>query len=257
MLVDDVRQMTRRQCAALVCTMALVSITLHPTASLNGEVDTIWLGNGCFWERQWSYVQIEKAYGRLAAAQISARAGYAGGRSAGTDGRVCYGQYDASTYYGALGHAEVVQISVTDDKMFNALAADYFRSFIGPMGAKSRPDPMDCCEAYRSTVGLPGGVDSPKFLQFARANVFNMSLRAGSGADPDTLNTVWVLDTRSFPFYPAEPYHQFHSNFFESAGMEYVPSANRLSYPHDYVQWLWRETKASGQNTGCPSGAHW
>jgi len=33
---------------------------------------------------------------------------------------------------------------------------------------------------------------------------------AGTGGDPDVMNTVWIYDTAVFPFHRAEEYHQFH-----------------------------------------------
>ncbi len=46
-------------------------------------------GNGCFWGRQYDFVNTEQAMGRQAN-DISAVVGYAGGKAAGPDGKVCY-----------------------------------------------------------------------------------------------------------------------------------------------------------------------
>lgn len=52
-----------------------------------GEVVPIYFGNGCFWGRQFEFVNAEAALGRDAA-DISAVVGYAGGRQQGPDGKV-------------------------------------------------------------------------------------------------------------------------------------------------------------------------
>ena len=130
-----------------------------------------------------------------------------------------------------------------------ALAADYFASFTGRAGSRERPDPMDRGSPYRSCVGLPGGVKSPLYAAFAKANDarYAMDLKPGGGSDADARNSVWVYDTRAFPFYDGEVYHQNHCNFFQSEGMP---------YPESYTQDVWTAKKASGEfvPTGCPEG---
>ena len=223
------------------------------------SLDTaVWFANGCFWERQYAFVKVEQSFGRRSAESITAVSGYAGGHDAGPEGRVCY-YGDARSSYATLGHAEAVQVRVSSMAMFEAIASNYFDSFIGSDGARTRPDPMDCCAAYRSAVGLPGGTKSVYYPALVRANTHNMTLRAGHGADADVQNTVWVHDTHQFGFHPAEVYHQFHSNFFASDGMQFVPEKGRLAYPPWYVTQLWREQQAAGaiRPTGCPRGRHW
>ena len=42
-----------------------------------------------------------------------------------------------------------------------------------------------------------------------------MATAAGTDDDGDDFNTVFVYDSNDgYEFYDAEPYHQFHSNFF-------------------------------------------
>ncbi len=40
-----------------------------------------------------------------------------------------------------------------------------------------------------------------------------MELLAGRGNDADLQAATWVMDTASYPFFVAEPYHQFHDGF--------------------------------------------
>ena len=70
--------------------------------------------------------------------------------------------------------------------------------------------------------------------------------------DPDP-NQVLVYDSLRFPFHLGEPYHQFHSNFFQSAGMV------GGSYPASYTADLYAVQKEIGElpSTGCPDGRHY
>lgn len=79
-----------------------------------------------------------------------------------------------------------------------------------------RVDPQDRGAEYRSLIGLPGGVSHPLFASIeSAATKTGLSLREGRGNDPDTLGQrlVYVYDTKSFPFYQAEVYHQYHNDF--------------------------------------------
>ena len=82
-------------------------------AQLSSTID-IYLGNGCFWERQWAYFGVEtSATGafKRAAKAFSAKVGYAGGRAPSEGNAVCYHTGDARDY-STLGHAEVVRVSL-------------------------------------------------------------------------------------------------------------------------------------------------
>lgn len=222
----------------------------------------IYLGDGCFWERQWAYFVVETdsngPFNRKALATTS-RTGYAGGALPSlVSGKstVCYHTGD-SRDYSLLGHAEVVEVLLESsdvEAQTQALARDFFESFNGPDGKRSRPDmppspAMDAGPPYRSVLGLPGGMGSPLFSIFAQANTHGMALKPGKGGDADELNTVWVYDSLSFSFSPAEVYHQMHSNFFQSAGMP---------YPSSYVWDLWQAKQDACQicETGCPESVH-
>jgi len=213
----------------------------------------IYLGNGCFWERQWAYYVVEtNASGPFVRTPnaFTAKCGYAGGQAPATADQVCYHSDDARDYT-TLGHAEAVRVLLDDDRLHDqmrALAADYFASFQGDHGHRIRPDPQDAGAPYRSFVGLPGGVGSPLYPTLAAENTFGMQLKpSAGGSDPDEANTVWVYDTATFPFWHGEVYHQCHCNFFMSEGMP---------YPTSYTQDVFNAKKAAGEYvpTGCPEG---
>ena len=212
----------------------------------------VYLGNGCFWERQWAYVRVEKGFGRDNAS-LTAKVGYAGGASPPHGGTaVCYHTSDGRDY-SWLGHAEAVQVLLdrarATEQMLT-LAKDFFGSFQGSAGSRARPDPMDRGAPYRSFVGLPGGMSSPLFPVFSSANTLGMAIKPGHGHDADEFNTVWVYDSDKYPFFDGEVYHQFHSNFFRSEGMP---------YGDDYVHGLWDKQKKACRivETGCPESGHW
>uniref|UniRef100_A0A7S0J2C6 peptide-methionine (S)-S-oxide reductase n=1 Tax=Calcidiscus leptoporus TaxID=127549 RepID=A0A7S0J2C6_9EUKA len=221
------------------------------TGSSSKQV-AVYFGNGCFWERQWAYFNVEQypPFSRPAE-QATALVGYAGGtgRAGATVCYHCAG--GCSSDYTELGHAEVVQVLLDTNKseeQIRALAANFFSSFTGPDGARQRPDPMDIGAPYRSVIGLPGGASSPLFPQVQQANAHGMLLVASqSGHNPDHPNTVYVYDTAAFPFFRGERYHQYHSNFFWSEGMP---------YPSKYIHELWRTRCDFRPVDGCPEGSH-
>ena len=220
----------------------------------SADVVNVYFGNGCFWERQWAYYNVETdASGPFARnrSTFTAYVGYAGGQDPPDGGSaVCYHTGD-SRDYSRLGAAEAVQVSLDAgavEAQVATLSRDFFESFTGPEHSRARPDPMDRGRPYRSFVGLPGGVNSPLYAIVVKQNKHGMALKEGTGGDADELNTIWVYDTATFPFYHGEVYHQNHCNFFPSAGMP---------YPDDYTETLWKELQASGRYvpTGCPEVA--
>ena len=184
---------------------------------------------------------------------FSAKVGYAGG-TAPSSGPVCYHTGD-SRDYSLIGMAEATRI-VLDEKdaipQMKALAKDFFDSFRGAAGQRTRPDPGDQGPMYRSMAGLPGGISpsSPLYAAFAAENTHGMSLKPGQGSDQDEVNTVWVYDSDQYPFFEGEVYHQAHCDFSMSSGMP---------YPKAYTQDVWNQHQADGgyyanlwSPTGCP-----
>ena len=220
----------------------------------------IFFGNGCFWERMWSFVQLEQAWDRRLT-NITARAGYTGGAGTDSNGKVCYHCSIAGLPvwcmkdYAQLGHAEAVQVELSAGaagrEQFAALANNFFGSFTGPPGRRIRSDRQNRGPAYRSLVGLPGGMASPLYPLLTRANLHAMELReSGTGSNPDAVNVVWIHDTSRSPFFVAEAYHQFHSDSWMSEGMPYNES---------YVHGLWGVLTEAQlvRGTGCPEERHW
>ena len=79
------------------------------------------LGNGCFWALQYLVVtKLEEAVLGRDASTINALTGYAGGTRSPT-GRLCYHNANNTDDYGALGHAESVQVTLPADRHASAL----------------------------------------------------------------------------------------------------------------------------------------
>jgi len=193
--------------------------TGRPALAEGGQVQ-LYVGQGCFWHLQHELVTQEaQALGRKGG-EITAQTGYAGGTQVGDGGRVCYHNLAMAPDYGQMGHTEVVNVSVPEEK-FGAFAKKYFDDAAGyPQGRK---DPQDRGTEYRSAIGIPGGVDGPYFEQVKAANAGRMELVKGEGNDADTVRTkkVWVYDSKKFPFYQGEVYHQFHDDMMESYSKNY------------------------------------
>jgi hypothetical protein len=193
-----------------------------------------YFGNGCFWERQKAYADVEMDETgpfKRSMGEVTSVVGYAGGSGQSTNGQVCYhhsgGNQDSD--YGHLGHCEVVAVAFENDDQFQALIADYFSSFtqtgagmqrsvsacertmlIGLIrnNVDYRPDPMDRGGEYRNVIGIPGGTKGSLYGLVTAANVHGMALDEGTGDEDDVLNHVYIMNSETFEFHRGEQYHQ-------------------------------------------------
>ena len=238
-----------KEMATLLPVLLGVSVSTNPT---------VWFGDGCFWERQYAYVQVEldpSGPFKRSNRTITSVVGYAGSKNAGPGGHVCYDN-GGPTDYGDLGHCETVAVSLDlgkEKEQFGALVKDFFDSFTPTEQGFARPDTPpnlpfggDQGPSYRSVVGLPGGIHGPLFPILRAANAprgpknLTMKLEAdmhGNGTQ-DEFNTVYVMDSSVFPFFRAEKYHQFHSNFFHNP--KQPKSDDNGHYPDNYVKDLYQ-----------------
>ena len=232
---------------------------------------TVYFGNGCFWGRQYDFVEAEtKQLGRRPE-QLTSVTGYAGGaRGAAPDGRVCYYYASDASVYERRGHAEVVRVGLAppgssgataeeQEAAMRAFAQVFFKQFV-PRKARDgrllalRQDPQDAGPGYRNVVGLPGGVRSPLFkileeerersplgpaitLVEGRGNDF----RDGRPTEDDEIGKVFVYDSVSLPFFAAERWHQFHNGLGKSFDKTYRKGYKKAA----------EEAGAFG-DTGCP-----
>lgn len=238
--------------AAAAC--ALAALVAAPAAVAAEEITPVYFGNGCYWGRQFDYVNAELSMGRDASS-LSAVVGYAGGKVPAPAGKVCYYSGPKGSVYEELGHAEVVQVKLQGgeeaaQRQFAKFADTYFKQFRKTPFGMLRLDPQDAGPGYRNVIGIPGGVDSPYFPLLQQANTNNMRLLPGNGneydasgkpMEGDEFNTVWVLDSTLLPFNQAEKYHQFHNGIGDK-------------FPASYTKDLKEVMAKSGKigDTGCP-----
>lgn len=180
---------------------------------------------------QHEFVEAERKLLQRSDGQLTARAGYAGGKAGAKFGKVCYHNAAQISDYGSLGHAEVVQLKIPASKL-----ADFVVEYCDLFNQQGyRPDQFqDFGSEYRNLVGLPGGVNGPysKILVEASQKAGDkLDFARGKGDDPDRRALVFVMDTAEFPFYVAENYHQFHDGFAfsENYPNSYNNLANKLA----------------------------
>ena len=102
-------------------------------------------------------------------------------------------------------------------------------------------------------IGLPGGLDNALLAPALRAAALRSGLplrRGRGGPDHDRRGegVVYVYDSRAFPFFRAEKYHQFHANV-----------VMRRPVPATYTGRLARVQSKLGRltSTGCTGVPPW
>jgi peptide methionine sulfoxide reductase MsrA len=206
------------------------------------ELEEVYFGCGCFWHVQHELVEAERTLLGRKDDQLTARAGYAGGKLGALNGKVCYHNAVNIADYGKLGHAEVVSLLIPPSK-FQDFATEYCKLFKNGM----RPDQAgDRGTEYRNLVAVKGGSKSPLALELVKASQATddqLDFAVGKGSDNDIARLVWIMDTDSFPFFVGEQYHQFHDGF--NLGENYPNSYNSLA----------QKFAAAGEDFGkCPNG---
>lgn len=213
---------SRRGSALLGAVVPLMSGSAGAEEAATDSV-AVYFGQGSFWPVQhnvtlWS-LRISKAGGYSEGAFSPALAGYAGGKGKDNDGKICYTTLNGLPY-DKMGYAEVVGLEMPAGAI-EEMSRRYFDEAILPR----RPGPKDGLSgadfqiksggsAYRSVMGLPGGMSSDLLPAVERGNAGRLKLVEGTGEDPDTLNEgiVYVYDTKEFPFTLAELSQQYHDD---------------------------------------------
>jgi len=203
----------RNLLSGLVAGTTLGPLLTALPASAEDALTPVYFGVGCFWHIQHEFVQAERDLLNRNDHQLTSKAGYAGGKAADAEGRVCYHNFQFVADYGKLGHGEVVGMELPENKIAD-FAKVYF-SLFDPR-TKDRVDPGDRGGEYRSLLGLPGGTSHTVYPAIeAAAQDAGFRLEQGKGNDPDTFGKqlVYVYDSNKFPFYQGEVYHQYHNDF--------------------------------------------
>jgi len=195
------------------------------TAEDEDSVD-VYFGCGCFWHVQHEFVEAEKTILGRSDNKVTSRAGYAGGNLGMKDGKVCYHNFAQVSDYGKLGHAEIVSLRIPKTK-FKDFAVEYCKLFKDGM----RPDQGgDRGLEYRNIVGFEGGAKNTELAQqlvdASKETGDQLDFAVGKGTDKDIARVVWIMDSKTYPSYVAEQYHQFHDGF--NFGENYPGSYNDL-----------------------------
>lgn len=194
----------------------------------------VYFGCGCFWHVQYVFIQAERRILNRTDEELTARAGYAGGKDGSFDGKVCYHNGKSISDYSKLGHAEVVHLRIPSSS-FKEFAVEYTKIF-DKNGY--RPDQLgDRGSEYRNLVGIPGGANADMYLQrlisASKENGDKLAFTFGKGSDDDQRGLVYIMDSSEdgYPFFVAEAYHQFHDGFApgENYPSEYNDIAKTLS----------------------------
>lgn len=232
---------TRR--ALLRAAALTVAAPLAPAVA-DDELIDVYFGCGCFWHVQHEFVEAERSILGRKDAELTSLAGYAGGNAGLKNGKVCYHNAAMMSDYGSLGHAEVVGMRIPTSS-FGAFAEEYCKLFDSK---GNRPDQSgDRGPEYRNLVGIPGGTKSPLAKTLVAASTRTddkLDFAVGKGDDADVRALSFVMDSTAFPFYQAEPYHQYHDGF-----------AWGEDYPNSYNNLAKAKVKAGLiKDGGCPNG---
>jgi hypothetical protein len=86
-------------------------------ATTTSSEEKVYFGVGCFWHIQHEFIQAERDLLQRNDKQLTSLTGYAGGKSIGDQGQVCYHNMQSLADYGRMGHGEVVGMSLPSDQI--------------------------------------------------------------------------------------------------------------------------------------------
>ncbi len=127
-----------RLCRITVVVGGVFAVLVAPSLALNttetvyitttDKLTSLYFGAGCFWHIQHEFVQAERHLLGRNDRELTSRTGYAGGRTTGSKGRVCYHNWRGIADYGKLGHGEVVGMVIPESAVGD-FAKVYFSLF--------------------------------------------------------------------------------------------------------------------------------
>lgn len=192
--------------------LAAALVLLGPLRARAAKEVDIYYGVGNFFHLQHELVYKEALDFSRREGDITAVAGYAGGKTAGDLDRVCYSGLAGSPDHVALGHTQVVRVTLPEESV-----TDFTRFFLDEVPKRKV---FDTGNQYRPVIGIRGGFQSPLFSRIAEAAEGRVELVKGTGNDPDTLGpkasevqkpTIYLYDAKSFPFRMAEVQNQYRN----------------------------------------------
>eukprot|EP00578_Thalassiosira_sp_NH16_P003662 CAMPEP_0181135274 /NCGR_PEP_ID=MMETSP1071-20121207/32533_1 /TAXON_ID=35127 /ORGANISM="Thalassiosira sp., Strain NH16" /LENGTH=239 /DNA_ID=CAMNT_0023221847 /DNA_START=163 /DNA_END=883 /DNA_ORIENTATION=- len=223
------REWAKNTAASIIATTGgLILPTNNANASDDDLID-VYFGCGCFWHVQHEFVEAERRILNRSDADLTARAGYAGGKAGALDGKVCYHNFNRVSDYGPLGHAEIVSLRIPASS-YKDFAAEYVKLFDK--------------NGFRPDQAGEGGAYLKQLVEASKENGDKLAFAEGLGDDPDRRALVFVMDSDAFAPFVAEQYHQFHDGFAMGEG-----------YPQTYNDIAFRLAKAGTLGkSDCPNG---
>jgi hypothetical protein len=105
--------------AAVGTVLTTTTMTTGPETALASSPTTeaVYFGVGCFWHIQHELVAAERSLLGRNDHELTSATGYAGGKSNGPRGQVCYHNLRGVADYGKLGHGEVVGLALPTDSI--------------------------------------------------------------------------------------------------------------------------------------------
>eukprot|EP00039_Didymoeca_costata_P007915 m.105365 g.105365 ORF g.105365 m.105365 type:complete len:730 (-) comp13872_c0_seq1:120-2309(-) len=199
--------------------------------------DAVYFGNGPFSQTQYDFYGLERqAPFNRNINQITAIAGYAGSTREGSNQQVCY---KGASNYGQLGHAEAVQVFLDP---LPDMARDQFKTLVSKFFTTEFSNNTN--PAYRSIIGIPGGMSGPYFSYIADANVNNLRLVSANEQMDEGL--VYIYDSNEFGFYKAEQSHQYYKQ--DGYSNEYTIDVKSSAMQRKYVTPTCDEEGSSGSS---------
>jgi peptide methionine sulfoxide reductase MsrA len=230
--------MTSNNYTTLILTLLLFFIKTGDNIVKAGNLV---LGSGCFWGRQHDFVQLEQKQWNRTASEISTIGVYFGGSSKNLE--ACYYNEKNISVYSSLGHAEAIQLQVSNLKQMKDAFKVYFQSFIQlSKNIWAREDYFDSGAGYRAMIGFQGGIKNDTVMTILNVNnPHHVTYKEAKGSDMDTLglNVVWIYDTGAvyeergkwkyvYPVHQTELCIQFHNNQTGTYSKEYHNLKNIL-----------------------------
>jgi hypothetical protein len=101
----------RRVLGSAIAAITALTFGFTTTVATADDKMNVYFGVGCSWHIQYEFIEAEQKLLGQGDHQLTSRAGYAGGTKTGSEGRVCYHNFQSLADYGKLGHGEVVGMS--------------------------------------------------------------------------------------------------------------------------------------------------
>jgi len=176
---------------------------------------SVYFGSACAQLTQRDLISVERRppFSR-SMDSVTAKVGYATGRSIPEGYSVCYYNAPLESYYEDYAYAQVVEVLLdikNETSQFAAVFSEYF-NIVAEISTNLKSSAF--LRRKRNVVGVPGGFDGPYKNMLESISTSRLPLAQG---DRDLTwfddSVVYVYDSDEFPFFLGETYTQWHDNF--------------------------------------------